>query len=97
MQRQRLATVNAITVSGQAAPSLPTHHDCELGFLSSDMSPHRRCKTLHHSLDPRLRIALLFVAAVALTALCIAIPWLPYSPWNKPIHRFGMVEVRHSD
>ena len=54
----------------------------------------RRCKSLHHSCDPRLRIVLLFVAAVALTALCIAIPWLPYSPWNKPLRRYGIVEVR---
>ena len=48
---------------------------------------------MQQSCDPRLRIALLFAAAVALTALCIAIPWLPYSPWNKPLGRYSMAEV----
>ena len=29
----------------------------------------------------------LFVMAIVLTALLIATPWLPYSPWNKPVAR----------
>jgi mannosyltransferase OCH1-like enzyme len=34
----------------------------------------------------------LFVLAIVLTALLIATPWLPFSPWNKPVGRFGLVE-----
>lgn len=36
---------------------------------------------------PRTRMCGLFVLALALTALIIATPWLPYSPWNKPVAR----------
>lgn len=36
---------------------------------------------------PRTRICGLFMLALALTALLIATPWLPYSPWNKPVAR----------
>lgn len=48
-----------------------------------------RCR----SLDPKVRIALLFLAALLTTALFIATPWLPFSPWNKPMNRYSMIEV----
>lgn len=45
------------------------------------------CRSCITSPGPRTRMCALFVLAIALTALLIATPWLPFSPWNKPVGR----------
>lgn len=72
-------------------------------FRSGDASPRRQGKSaLSASADtgrwfastayPAVRNCLLLLAAVAVMALLIATPWLPYSPWNKPLSRYSIVQ-----